>query len=112
MAKKLNRTVAGVEVPGLRKHLRDRYQREVTEGDPRLTFLDVSSAQRRKFNARSPVVREAQAMLDRLDAGEPVTIPAWMLGGNSFPSARAIPFIAERTCAAVTVAAGDMVRPA
>lgn len=42
-------------------------------------------------------------MLGRLDAGEPVTVPAWMLGGNSFPTGHAISFIAERTCAAVEV---------
>jgi TPP-dependent 2-oxoacid decarboxylase len=47
--------------------------RQVTDGDLRLTFMDLSSAERRKLNARSPVVREARAMLERLDAGEPVT---------------------------------------
>jgi hypothetical protein len=112
MARRLNRATVGVEVPGLRQFLRDRCQRSVTDGDPRLRFLDLSSAERRRANASSPVVAEAQAMLDRLDAGEPVTILAWMLGGNSFPAAREIPFIAEHTYAAVVVAADDTVPPA
>jgi len=34
-------------------------------------------------------------MLAKLEAGEPLTVPRCYIGGNSFPSARSIPWLAD-----------------
>jgi hypothetical protein len=86
-----------VYLPGFRDALRADAEREVLRGDPRVlpAFTeDWSSDQRRAANAVSPVVRQAQRMIERLDAGEDVTVRR--------PSVRDWPELA---------AADDTVRP-
>ena len=58
-----------------------------------------------------PVVRSARRKLAALEAGEPMVIPAWKLGGNSFPEARSIPWVADRSVTNVRVRPDDEVVP-
>ena len=73
MAKLLAPKRGGVYLAGIRDELRARYQRQAV--DPRLLpdfTPDMSSDERRQANAASPVVRQAERTLARIDAGEDI----------------------------------------
>ncbi|ORB68791.1 hypothetical protein BST47_02575 [Mycolicibacterium tusciae] len=74
--------------------------------DPRYALIDESH--------RPPLeeqVRERSPLLLRLQAGQPVIIPAWRLGGHSIPTPADVPLFTDRTIPWLKVAADDVVSP-
>jgi hypothetical protein len=112
MAKRLAPPDGGVYVPGIRNEIRAGYEREVLRGDPRaLPALteDWTSEERRQANATSPVIRQAERMLARIDAGE--DIETGKPTAHHWPELAGVPWYAEPTVRGVIVSADDTVRP-
>jgi len=83
----------------------------VCDGDPRVPFIIDDPAERRRLNRKSPMVREAKRMVEKLNRGEPVCYPCGHVGGRDrFPEARNIPWLADHR--EMWVDADDSVRPA
>jgi hypothetical protein len=96
-------------VPGLRRYLTEREQRDHDQADPRLHLVctpelwDAACAEA----AFQPIT----GMLAGLKAGAPVVIPAWTLRGRPFREAvQRIPWL--RNATEVTVYADDRIAPA
>jgi hypothetical protein len=112
MAKHLAPKGGGVYVPGLRDEIRAGYEREVLRGDPRLMpdlTPDMTSEERRRANAASPATRQAERMLARLDAGEPIRCRR--PSAHHWPELAAAPWYADPSVRRVVVSADDAVRP-
>jgi hypothetical protein len=112
MAKPLAPKHGGVYLPGIREQLRDDYQREVLRGDPRLfpdLTPDLTSEQRRRANAASPAIRQAEHTLARIDAGE--DIEDGRPSARYWPELADVPWYSDPTVRRVIVAADDTVRP-
>ena len=113
MAKLLTPKHGGVYLPGIREEIRASHQREVLRGDPRVmpAFTeDWTSEERRQANAASPVIRHAERMLARIDAGE--DIGTGKPTAHHWPELADVPWYADPTVRCVVVAADDTVRPA
>jgi hypothetical protein len=54
----------------------------------------------------------ARPILNRLEAGEPVTVPRWWIGGHSIPVPRDVPMFRDRTIKRWMVSPDDNVIPA
>ena len=110
MAKLLAPKRGGVYLAGIRDELRARYQRQAV--DPRLLpdfTPDMSSDERRQANAASPVVRQAERTLARIDAGE--DIEDGRPSAHYWPELAAAPWYADPSVRRVVVSADDTVRP-
>lgn len=102
-------------IPGLYEHIRAGWQELVRKGDPRLLpdfTPDLTDRQRQRLNETSPLITQAKRKLDKMSRSEPVRYPCAHVGGNSFPQARNIPWIADRLSREMWVAADDRVSPA
>ena len=112
MAKLLAPKHGGVYLPGIRDALRAEYEREVLRGDPRLLAdfaPDMTSEERRQANAASPVVRQAERTLARIDAGE--DIETGRPSAHDWPELAAASWYADPSVRRVVVSADDTVRP-
>ena len=112
MAKRLVRPDGGVYLAGWRDEERRHYEREVFRGDPRLLAdfaPGLTPEQRRRANAASPVVRQAQRMLDRIDAGE--DIETGKPTAHRWPELAEVSWYADPSVRRVVVSADDTVRP-
>jgi hypothetical protein len=79
--------------------------------DPRVSQReDLTSAQRRKLNEKSPTVAEAKRLIAAIDRGDTACVPRFYADGNSHPEARAIPWL--QSVSMILVDADDTVRPA
>lgn len=100
-------------LPGLREHLRAQFELDVI--DARLYLLPESEGMCRaelvKLSESSASAQTARRMLRMLDHGEPVMVPRWYVGGNAFPEARQIPWIADRSTALIRVDRFDRATP-
>lgn len=97
---------AGYRLPGVYLILLDQERARDGRPDPRYVLIDDSE--------RPPLeeqVRERSALLPRLQAGLPVIIPAWRLGGRRMPTPADVPLFADRTVRWLEVAADDVVIP-
>lgn len=92
------RAIDGWTVPGLYESLLKSEWDRCTQPDPRT-------------DAPIPPTACSSPLLDMLEDGAPVTIPRWRVGGNNFPQARQIPWVAARSCRSITVWADDTVVP-
>jgi hypothetical protein len=101
----------GVYLPGIRDAMRSSYCAEVLRGDPRLLpdFTELSSEERRRANAASPVVRQAERTLAHIDAGE--DIETGRPSAHHWPELAAAPWYSDPTVRRVIVSADDTVRP-
>ncbi|BCI83164.1 hypothetical protein MTY66_47890 [Mycolicibacterium sp. TY66] len=103
-------------LPGLREHLRESFARDA-ECDPRLYLpptgedRQASKVEMARLSETSRVSQSARRMLRMLDDGEAVTVPSWYVGGNYYPGARQIPWIADRSTPFITVDRFDRVTP-
>ena len=70
---------------------------------------DWTSEERRQANATSPVIRQAQRMLDRIDAGE--DIETRKPTAHHWPELTAAPWYADPSVRRVVVSIDDTVRP-
>ena len=112
MAKLLTPKHGGVYLPGIRAELRARYEHEVSRGDPRLMpdlTPAMSSDERRQANAASPVIRQAERMLARIDVGE--DIETGRPTAHHWPELAAASWYADPSVRRVVVSADDIVRP-
>lgn len=112
MAKPLAPKHGGTHLPGIRDEIRARYESEVLRGDPRLLAdlaLDLTSEQRRQANAASPAIRQAERMLDRIDAGQ--DIEDGRPSAREWPELVEVPWYSSPSVRRVVVAADDTVRP-
>jgi hypothetical protein len=112
MAKHLAPKHGGVYLPGFRDELRAGYESEVLRGDPRVLpgfTEDWTSEERRQANAASPVIRQAECTLARIDAGE--DIEARKPTAHRWPELTAAPWYADPSVRRVVVPADDTVRP-
>ncbi len=112
MAKLLTPQHGGVHLPGIREELRSRWHGEVLRGDPRLLAdfaPDMTSEERRQANAASPVVRQAERMVDRIDAGE--DIETGRPSARDWPELAGVSWSADPSVRRVVVSADDTVRP-
>lgn len=112
MAKRLTPKHGGVYLPGVYNEIRAHYEREVLRGDPRALpdfTPDLTSEQRRQANATSPVVLQAQRMLQRLDAGE--DIEQRRPSAHDWPELPDAPWYGDYSVRRVVVSANDVVRP-
>jgi hypothetical protein len=55
---------------------------------------------------------ERSLYLADLEAGRPVTVPRWMIGGHSIPAPKDVPMFRDRTIKRWTVSPDDTVTPA
>jgi hypothetical protein len=79
--------------------------------DPRVSQReDLSPAQKRKANEKSPVVAGAKQLIAALDWGDTVCVPRWYANGNTHPEGRAIPWL--QSVSMILVDADDTVHPA
>ena len=79
--------------------------------DPRVTQReDLSPAQKRKLNEKSPVVIEAKRLIVAMDRGDTVCVERFYADGNSHPEGRAIPWL--QSVSMILVDADDTVHPA
>jgi len=81
-------------------------------GDPRLrpAFTEHwTSEERRRANAASPVVRQAERTLARIDAGE--DIETGKPTAHHWPELGDVPWYSDPTVRHVIVSADDTVRP-
>ena len=111
MARQRKPQDGGVYLPGIRAMLREHLRRQLV--DPRLLAdfgPELSSRQREQANAASPVVRQAQRMLDRLDAGDP--IEAGVPSPRDWPELASAPWILDYSVRRVVISAADTIRPA
>jgi hypothetical protein len=112
MAKLLTPKHGGVYLPGIRDEISAGYEREVLRGDPRVlpAFTeDWSSEQRRAANAASPVIRQAERALARIDTGQ--DIETGKPTSHHWPELADVPWYADPTVRRVIVSADDTVRP-
>jgi hypothetical protein len=112
MAKLLTPKHGGVYLPGIRDEIRQWHEREVLRGDPRLLAdfaPDMTSEERRRANAASPVVRQAERTLARIDAGE--DIETARPSARDWPELTAASWYADPSVRRVVVSADDTVRP-
>ena len=112
MAKLFTPKDGGVYLPGIREEIRASHQREVLRGDPRVmpAFTeDWTSEERRQANAASPVIRQAERMLARMDAGE--DIETRRPSAHHWPELAEVSWYADPTVRRVIVSANDVVRP-
>jgi hypothetical protein len=112
MAKALTPKHGGVYLPGYRDEMRAGYESEVLRGDPRAlpAFTeDWTSEERRQANATSPVIRQAERMIARIDAGE--DIETGKPTAHQWPELAAAPWYADPSVRRVVVSADDTVRP-
>jgi hypothetical protein len=54
----------------------------------------------------------ARPILARLEAGAPVTVARWMIGGHSIPAPKDVPLFADRTITRFTVHPDDTITAA
>ena len=107
MPESRNRSAAGFKILGLRATTRATYVRRLQ--DPRITFCeDLISQQKKRLNAASPVVIEAQRLIDDIDSGADIEVPVWYAAGNSHPEGYACPWIGS--VSTVIVNARDEIR--
>ncbi len=105
-------------IPGLYRSLRDRAVRAASEPDPRVMLLDDGGQRRRLIEADrieaalEPARRRAKTWLDLdgLEAGQPVEVPKWMLGGNRWPQPKLWPEGRDRTVTGWLVQPDDRVQ--
>ena len=112
MAKPLAPKHGGIYLPGVRDELRARWHSEVLRGDPRLLAdfaPDMTSEKRRRANAASPVIRQAEHTLARIDAGE--DIETGRPSAHDWPELAAASWYADPSVRRVVVSADDTVRP-
>jgi hypothetical protein len=112
VAKPLTPKPGGVYLQGYRDEMRAGYESEVLRGDPRLhpAFTeDWTSEERRQANEASPVVRQAEHMLQRLDAGE--DIETRKPSAHHWPELGDVPWYSSPSVRRVVVSADDTVRP-
>ena len=112
MAKRLTPKHGGVFVDGIRDALRADYQSEILRGDPRLMpdiTPDMSTEQRRQANAASPAIRQAERMIERIDAEE--DIDTARPTAHRWPELADVPWYADSSVRLVRVSADDTVRP-
>lgn len=96
----------GYRLPGVYRTLLDQEQARDGRPDPRYALIEES--------ARPPLeeqVRECSPLLPRLQAGQPVTILAWRLGGHRIPTPPDVPLFTDRTIRWFRVSADDVVSP-
>jgi len=111
MAKLLTPKHGGVYLPGVRDELRARYQRQAASDPPLMADLTpgMSSEQRRRANAASPAVRQAERTLARIDAGE--DIEDMRPSARYWPELVDVPWYADPTVRRVVMSTDDTVRP-
>ena len=112
MAKRLVRPDGGVYLPGIRDELRRKEERVVFRGDARLLAdfaPGLTPEQRSRANAASPVVRQAERTLARIDAGE--DLETRRPSAHHWPELAEVSWYAEPTVRRVIVSADDTVRP-
>jgi hypothetical protein len=94
---------------GAYQTLTDWLRAAAAEPDPR----DIH---RPGFDPRQPREPDphsfARPILARLDAGEPVTVARWMIGGHSIPAPKDVPLFADRTITRFTVYPDDTITAA
>lgn len=102
---------AAAAATGLRRWLRGTYLREVERGDARQLETE-DPAERAEMNAFSPEIRRVRRMLERLDAGEVVTICRARV--EDFPGAcDVMPWLSDRSDRrGITIGPDDSARPA
>jgi hypothetical protein len=101
-------------VEGLYADLLAAARLEVERGDPRVPYISDDPAERRKLNARSPCIRQAQRRVEAMEAGESVIIPRSGIGvPTCFPEARNVPWLNDRFngVSLIRVSSGDLISP-
>ena len=94
----------GVVIPGLYQDLLETERDKCSRPDPRIYVSPTDEV--------STVIAATRSrLLDMLEDAVPVSIPRWRVGGNSFPEAKAIPWIAARSCRNILVWPDDTVEP-
>ena len=93
-------------LPGLYASLLEHERANV---DPRLYYGIKDPLE--QWWARETAPRVHPQLVKRLEAGEPVTIPHWRIGGNTWPQARDWPIYRDRSVRAWEVHADDVVVP-
>ena|ERR1700757_629174 len=74
----------GLRLPGLYRRLLEHERQVVRTPDPRWSRTDTG---RRGEPCPKPWLRKS-SILGALEAGEPVDLPTWRLGGRSYPDER------------------------
>jgi hypothetical protein len=84
----------GYRLPGVYKALTEWARESAARPDPRDRL-------RPDFDPQTPREPDphsfARPILARLDAGEPVTVPRWWIGGHHIPVPRDVPLFRDRT---------------
>lgn len=100
-------------LPGLREHLRAQFEPDVI--DARLYLLpeseNMTHAELMKLSEPSVSAQSARRTVQALDDGETVTVARWYVGGNQFPEARRVPWIADRSAPYISVDRFDRLAP-
>jgi hypothetical protein len=96
----------GYRLPGVYRELTDWARAAAAEPDPR----DIH---RPGFDPRQPREPDPHSfvrpILNRLEAGEPATVPRWMIGGHSIPVPKDVPLFADRAIRRFTVHPDDTI---
>jgi hypothetical protein len=100
----------GCRLPGVYRALLAKDCEQFAGPDPRLVLeMDPTEWEHLKGQGR----REAAALLERqLEAGEPLIVPRWRLGGHNIPTPAGVPMFADRSIKWFEVSADDVVSPA
>jgi hypothetical protein len=98
----------GYRLPGVYQALTDWARESAAQPDPRERL-------RPDFDPQAPQEPDphsfALPILNRLEAGRPVTVPRWMIGGHSIPAPKDVPMLRDRTMTRFTVHPDDTITP-
>jgi hypothetical protein len=98
-------------LPGAYQTLLAKERDVVSRPDPRWRRYNESQPQLQLATA-PPERMERSPYLADLEAGRPVTVPRWMIGGHSIPAPKDAPLFRDRAIRGFTVHPDDTITPA
>jgi hypothetical protein len=102
------RRAEGYRLPGAYQTLLAKERERASRPDPRWR---LTSAGLRGEPAPPERMERSQYLAD-LEAGRPVTVPRWMIGGHSIPAPKDVALFRDRTITRFTVHPDDTIAPA
>ena len=100
----------GYVLPGVYRTLLDKDCERGAGPDPRL-YLEMDAEDWEQMKARGRAAAD-QLLAERLEAGEPLVVPRWRIGGHSIPVPKDVVQRDGQRCGVAVVTADDMLTPA
>jgi hypothetical protein len=98
-------------LPGAYQTLLAGERERVSRPDPRWRRYNESQPQLQLATAPRERMERSLYLAD-LEAGRPVTVPRWMIGGHCIPAPKDVPMFRDRTITRFTVHPDDAITPA